>query len=34
VVEHADVVAWLLRAARLLSRVPLTGRWRAVVYEG
>ena len=33
-VDHADVVTWLLRAARLLSRVPLTGRWRAVVYEG
>jgi hypothetical protein len=33
-VAHAEVVAWLLRAARLLSGVPLTGRWRAVVYEG
>ncbi len=33
-VAHTDVVAWLLRAARLLSRVPLTGRWRAVIYEG
>ncbi|MDQ4096429.1 MAG: hypothetical protein M3144_00970 [Actinomycetota bacterium] len=33
-VAHADVVAWLLRAARLLSAVPLTGQWRAAVYEG
>jgi hypothetical protein len=33
-VPHADVVAWLLRAARLLSGVPVTGRWRAAVYEG
>ena len=33
-VPHADIVAWLLRAARLLSRVPLTGEWRAAVYEG
>jgi hypothetical protein len=33
-VDHRTVVAWLLRASELLSRVPLTGRWRAVVYEG
>jgi hypothetical protein len=33
-VADADVVAWLLRATTLLSRVPLTGRWRAVVYDG
>lgn len=25
---------WLLRAARLLSTIPLTGGWRAAVYEG
>ena len=29
----ADVaLAWLLRAARLLSTIPLTGGWRAAVY--
>ena len=33
-VPHGDVVAWLLGAARVLSTVPLTGRWRAAVYEG
>lgn len=33
-VAHADVVDWLLGAAALLSRVPLTGRWRAAVYGG
>ena len=31
-VDHADVVRWLLSAAALLSTVPLTGEWRAVVY--
>lgn len=31
-VRHADVVAWLLRAAALLSVIPVTGRWRAAVY--
>ncbi len=31
----ADVaLAWLLRAARLLSTIPLTGGWRAAVYPG
>lgn len=25
---------WLLRAARLLSTIPLTGGWRAAVYSG
>jgi hypothetical protein len=29
-----DVLRWLLKAATLLSDVPLTGQWRAVVYEG
>ena len=27
-------LAWLLRAARLLSTIPLTGGWRAAVYPG
>ena len=31
---HEDVVRWLLRAATLLSTVPLTGQWRAVMYGG
>ena len=31
----ADVaLAWLLRAAKLLSTIPLTGGWRAAVYPG
>ncbi|HEX3623467.1 MAG TPA: hypothetical protein VHT97_14225 [Acidimicrobiales bacterium] len=30
--DHAEVVRWLLRAAGLLSAIPLTG-WRAAVYE-
>ncbi len=29
--DHAEVVRWLLRAAALLSAVPLTG-WRMAVY--
>jgi len=29
---HEDAVRWLLRAASLLSTVPLTGEWRAAVY--
>ncbi|MFP5319240.1 MAG: hypothetical protein ACLGI2_13240 [Acidimicrobiia bacterium] len=33
-VAHLEVVDWLLGAAALLSRVPLTGRWRAAVYGG
>jgi hypothetical protein len=33
-VAHRDILSWLLEAATLLSRVPLTGRWRAVVYDG
>jgi len=30
----ADAVEWLLRAAIVLSAIPLTGRWRAAVYSG
>lgn len=33
-VDHAEVLRWLLRAAASLSAVPVTGRWRAVIYEG
>jgi len=33
-VPHADVVGWLLTAARAVSPVPLVGTWRASVYEG
>lgn len=33
-VAHGEVVAWLLGAAKVLSTVPLIGRWRAAVYEG
>ncbi len=33
-VESSAALGWLLRAARLLSTVPLTGRWRAAVYSG
>lgn len=29
-----DALAWLLRAAGLLSTIPLTGGWRAAVYSG
>ena len=29
---HADVLAWLLRAAELLTRIPLTGTWKASVH--
>ena len=32
-VPHADVVTWLLGAARALSNVPITGDWRAAVYR-
>ena len=31
-VAAADALGWVLRAARLLSTVPLTGQWRAAVY--
>lgn len=30
----ADALAWLLRAARLLSTIPLQGGWRAAIYGG
>jgi hypothetical protein len=33
-VTAADALHWVLRAARLLSTVPLTGHWRAAVYAG
>ena len=33
-VAAADALGWVLRAARLLSTVPLTGQWRAAVYTG
>lgn len=32
-VAHADVLGWLLRAAAVLSPIPLTGEWRASVYR-
>ena len=32
-VPHAEVVTWLLRGAALLTTIPLTGRWRAAIYE-
>jgi hypothetical protein len=31
-VPHADVVDWLLGAANALTRIPLTGTWRAAIY--
>ena len=33
-VAHADVVEWLLAAARIVSSVPLVGTWRASIYDG
>lgn len=30
--DPAEVLAWLLRAGQLLTRVPLTGDWRAAIY--
>jgi hypothetical protein len=33
-VHAADALSWVMRAARLLSAVPLTGQWRAAVYAG
>jgi hypothetical protein len=33
-VAAADALSWLLRAARLLSTIPLSGGWRAAVYSG
>ena len=29
---HGDVLDWLLRAGRELTRVPLTGAWQAAVH--
>lgn len=33
-VAAADALGWLLRAARLLSTIPLSGGWRAAIYPG
>ena len=33
-VAEADALVWVVRAARLLSTVTLTGQWRAAVYAG
>lgn len=33
-VDQRDVLAWLLDAAPALTRIPLTGRWRAAVHRG
>ncbi len=33
-VAARDALAWLLRAARLLSTIPLQGGWRAAIYPG
>ena len=30
--EAGDALTWLLRAARLLSTIPLQGGWRAAIY--
>jgi len=32
-VPHAEVLAWSLAAGRALTRIPLTGRWRAAVHR-
>jgi hypothetical protein len=32
-VAPGDALGWLLRAARLLSTIPLLGGWRAAIYE-
>jgi len=32
-VPHAEVLAWALDAGRALTRIPLTGRWRAAVHR-
>ena len=29
---HAEVLTWLLRAGELLTRIPLTGTWKAAVH--
>lgn len=33
-VAAAEALGWVLRAARLLSTIPLPGQWRASVYAG
>jgi hypothetical protein len=33
-VAPAEALDWLLEAARMLSTVPVTGRWRAALYPG
>ena len=33
-VALAEAVDWLLQAATRLSTIPLTGRWRAAIYQG
>jgi len=32
-VPHEEVLAWTLGASRALTRIPLTGRWRAAVHR-
>jgi hypothetical protein len=32
-VPHVEVLAWTCRASRALTRIPLTGRWRAAVHR-
>ena len=31
---HDEVLAWLLRAAAALTRIPLTGSWKASIHAG
>lgn len=32
-IAHDDVLQWTCRAARALTRIPLTGKWRAAVHR-
>lgn len=32
--DHEDILRWLLKAAKVLSTLPLTGAWRAAIYRG
>ena len=32
-IPDRDVLVWTLRASRALTRIPLTGRWRAAVHR-
>lgn len=32
-VPHAEVLAWLLATGKALSKLPLNGEWRALVYR-